>query len=303
MGIGNWPRLLEQAYSALKPGGWIELQEFHIPLGCDDDTMAEGGAMFKWGEELKKAALKVGLDTTASLRHPEMLKDAGFEDVQAMQLKVPMGTWAKGKQEKKVGWMGGKDLHMGVEGISSKLLSILGYSPEGIKTFCEDVKAELETNKVHFSIDSFNNRLLTRAVDTCLHVLRCFLGAEASHDRDWLKGPLCSGWTFPRCSYFGLISSFRGDCGVPSWPLPAVVIHGIAPTGPRQYVCVFIQTKTMYLSASLWYASGGRCSAWLMQKSRRSSYATGSSTKSRTMVWETIVSRWAFEVVLVEYLV
>lgn len=151
MGIGNWPRLLEQAFRVLKPGGWIELQEFHIPLGCDDGSMTEGGAMYKWGEELRKAALKVGLDSTASLQHPQMLKDAGFEEVQMLQLKVPMGTWAKGKKEKKVGWMGGKDLHMGVEGISGKLLSILGYSLDEVKTLCEDVKAELETNKVILS--------------------------------------------------------------------------------------------------------------------------------------------------------
>jgi trans-aconitate methyltransferase len=42
-GISGWDGLVSQAFAALKPGGWIELQEFCLPMGCDDGSMSEGG--------------------------------------------------------------------------------------------------------------------------------------------------------------------------------------------------------------------------------------------------------------------
>lgn len=36
--IRDWPRLYQQAFRNLKPGGWIEMQEFEIQYGCDDGS-------------------------------------------------------------------------------------------------------------------------------------------------------------------------------------------------------------------------------------------------------------------------
>ncbi|KAF1989500.1 S-adenosyl-L-methionine-dependent methyltransferase [Aulographum hederae CBS 113979] len=151
MGIKDWPRLLGQAYAALKPGGWIELQEFQLPLGCDDGSVVEGeSALARWGEELRTAAGKLGIDTIAIQQHAKMLADLGFEDVKEGELKIPLGPWAKGKKQKKIGIMALKDLAEGLQGISTRLLVMLGTrSEEEVKVFLDEVRDELMRKDVH----------------------------------------------------------------------------------------------------------------------------------------------------------
>jgi hypothetical protein len=143
MGIGNWDRLVEQAYGALNPNGWLELQEFHLPLGCDDGTMAEGSPLWKWGQEIHRATAKVGIDSLSSLKHPERMKENGFINIDEAELKIPLGPWAKGKKEKKIGIMAQKDLLDGIEGISTKLFSLLGYSEKEVADSLESAKEGL----------------------------------------------------------------------------------------------------------------------------------------------------------------
>jgi hypothetical protein len=150
MGIGNWDRLVEQAYTFLKPGGWLELQEFHLPLGCEDDSM-KGTSLEKWGQEVHRATAKIGINSLASLQHAKRMTDRGFINMDEKQLKIPLGPWAKGNQEKKIGTMAQKDLYDGVEGISTKLFLLLGYSQEDVTEFLGKAKADLMNPEVSFS--------------------------------------------------------------------------------------------------------------------------------------------------------
>jgi hypothetical protein len=147
MGIGNWDRLVEQAYTFLKPGGWLELQEFHLPLGCEDGSMT-GTSVEKWGQEVHRATAKVGINSLASLEHAKRMAVRGFANINKMQLKIPLGPWAKGKQEKKLGEMAQKDLHDGMEGISTKLFLLLGYSQEEVTEFLNKARADLMNPEV-----------------------------------------------------------------------------------------------------------------------------------------------------------
>jgi len=86
--ISDWPKLLCQAYQHLKPGGWIELQEFEVTLKSDDDTMRYAPHMCEYLEHLHKASemFKKLMDVTES--HKERLAEAGFEDVKDDVYKV-----------------------------------------------------------------------------------------------------------------------------------------------------------------------------------------------------------------------
>lgn len=53
--IGDWPRLLRQSYDNLSPGGWIEMQEFEVRYGCDDDSYpAKAPNVHKYMELLRE---------------------------------------------------------------------------------------------------------------------------------------------------------------------------------------------------------------------------------------------------------
>lgn len=148
MGIPDWDKLIGQAYAFLKPGGWCELQEFHLSITSDDGSMKEGGALWRWDRDMLAATKKIGIDVRISLQHPKMLKERGFINIGERQLKIPIGPWAKGRKEKQIGIMAQKDLVEGIEGISTKLLLMVGYEPETLKIFLDEVKKEVMDPKV-----------------------------------------------------------------------------------------------------------------------------------------------------------
>jgi len=45
--IKNWPKLLDQAYDALRPGGWIELCDPINPVAYDDGSLAKDSPLLK----------------------------------------------------------------------------------------------------------------------------------------------------------------------------------------------------------------------------------------------------------------
>ncbi|KAF2094351.1 S-adenosyl-L-methionine-dependent methyltransferase, partial [Rhizodiscina lignyota] len=176
MAIGDWDRFVSQAFDNLLPGGWIELQEFHLPLGCDDESMSEGTALWKWGVEIRRACQKVGIESMASVEHPTRLKKVGFENVNEHVLKAPIGPWAKGKREKRLGAMARKDLSDGLDGISTKLFHILGYKEEEVKALLDAVKEELDNPDVS-SEPYFQcvERVAKLEIDPFLHAIVSFV--------------------------------------------------------------------------------------------------------------------------------
>ena len=60
---------------------------------------------------------RLGIDARASTRHGERLRRRGFRAVEEHALPCPLGPWARGQRQKRLGWMARKDLYEG-----SKLL-------------------------------------------------------------------------------------------------------------------------------------------------------------------------------------
>ncbi|KAH6645825.1 methyltransferase domain-containing protein [Truncatella angustata] len=150
MGIANWDKFVDQAYRFLQPGGYLELQEFHIPLESPDGSIREGSALWRWGEKINRVCGKLGIDSMGSLKHSERLRNRGFVNVEEKHLRCPLGPWAKGQRQKKLGWMGRKDLYEGIDGISKKLLVMMGEgTEEEVDKFLEECKADLMDPAIH----------------------------------------------------------------------------------------------------------------------------------------------------------
>lgn len=143
MGIADWPKFIRQAWTYLKLGGWLELQEFHLGITSDDGTLKEGSALWTWRGEILAAMENVGLDGMNALQHPRMMREQGFQNIGDKILKIPLGPWAKGKREKRIGAMAQKDLIDGLEGASTKLLLMKGYKQEQIDELLENTKKDL----------------------------------------------------------------------------------------------------------------------------------------------------------------
>ncbi|RMZ10309.1 hypothetical protein D0862_03326 [Hortaea werneckii] len=150
VGIKDWRALVEQVWKNLKPGGWIEFQEYHFPFTSDDDTLSLCPALDLWNNNLASASAKAGMWLDAILSVPEILQEKGFANMDQAATKWPLGPWAKGKKEKKVGELLERDLLGAIEGTSMRLYTkILGWSEEAVRKHVEEVHDDIRARKAH----------------------------------------------------------------------------------------------------------------------------------------------------------
>jgi trans-aconitate methyltransferase len=80
-GIGDWPKLLKQAYQHLKPGGWFEAQEFEALVHSDDGTHEHATSLLGWQDLLHQASNKFGKPINVSAKILEWMRIQGFANV------------------------------------------------------------------------------------------------------------------------------------------------------------------------------------------------------------------------------
>ncbi|KAK8134662.1 hypothetical protein PG984_006674 [Apiospora sp. TS-2023a] len=151
-GINNWDNFIDQAYQYLQPGGFLELQEWNVPLESPDGSLKEHHALHRWTKLMDRACSKIGIDIRSAGEHADRMRSRGFDHVVERRLGAPIGPWAKGERQKRIGWMGRRDLQEGVDGMSSKLFKLLGDwgSDKEIESFLAEVKADVNNLHVGF---------------------------------------------------------------------------------------------------------------------------------------------------------
>ncbi|KAH7024310.1 S-adenosyl-L-methionine-dependent methyltransferase [Macrophomina phaseolina] len=158
LGIKDWNKLIGQAFASLRPGGWVEFQEFHIPIGCDDNSAEPDSAVSKWSNGVHEALKNLGIDSMATSNFRQLLESHGFESIGEAHTKFPIGPWPKGEKEKKMGKLFQKDIADNLLGISVKILTNgLGWSTEEVEEFIPKAKNDLLDPHIHtyFPIDIF----------------------------------------------------------------------------------------------------------------------------------------------------
>jgi len=95
--IVDWPKLMEQAFTFTKPGGYAEFQDFDLTYRSEDGSMTPDRTALKWANELLKASRDFGHDPCPGAKLKGWMKDAGFENVVAQKYRIPIGPWAKDK--------------------------------------------------------------------------------------------------------------------------------------------------------------------------------------------------------------
>lgn len=87
-GIADWERLLRQAYGHLRPGGWIELQEYETRFTSDDGTHEKVPTFNDWQERLDEASKQFGKRMNIAPELGRLMAEAGFVDVMDDVYKV-----------------------------------------------------------------------------------------------------------------------------------------------------------------------------------------------------------------------
>jgi trans-aconitate methyltransferase len=120
----DFPKLIRQAYDKLIPGGYLEMTDVQMPFLSDDGTM-EGTAVEMWSNRQVEACGKLGVDTRSPSKYKQMMRDAGFENVQEQAFKWPVGSWPKDKFYKDLGKMTLVNFLTGLEGFTLRCASLL----------------------------------------------------------------------------------------------------------------------------------------------------------------------------------
>ncbi|KAK1543883.1 methyltransferase domain-containing protein [Colletotrichum paranaense] len=148
--IKDWEKLLAQAFRALKPGGWIELQEMKWNFNCDDDTMSPDYALTKMMKLVWKGLGKFGIEADVADVNPKRIDDAGFINLVQDVQKVPVGEWPKREDLKMIGAYCKAVLYDGIHGVTmGPLTRGLGWSTPEVEIFLIDVRKDLLNTGIH----------------------------------------------------------------------------------------------------------------------------------------------------------
>jgi N-acyl-L-homoserine lactone synthetase len=91
--IANWSALFTEALQALKPGGWLEMQEFDVWFRSEEGVLPEDSKIAEWQRYLDQASLMFGKRLNVANEFKEKMINVGFEDVRDDIVKVCFFFW------------------------------------------------------------------------------------------------------------------------------------------------------------------------------------------------------------------
>ncbi|KAK3307401.1 S-adenosyl-L-methionine-dependent methyltransferase [Chaetomium strumarium] len=143
------PTVLKHAYESLKPGGWIELQELCAEVLCDDNSMPEDDPVKYLYEVAYRAFAQFGMDVRLPKVLEPLLRDAGFENIQCIVKKVPIGPWARDKTLRVIGMYQKMAVQELLPALGGRPFSALGLSQVEIQATLGRARHGLADMSVH----------------------------------------------------------------------------------------------------------------------------------------------------------
>jgi len=149
--ISDWVKLYKQMYKNLKPGGWVEIQEYNCNAYYNDDETAKKAIWCQtWLKTLDDASIKFGKRLDVADHQKGWLEEAGFVNVTDMVVKIPIGPWTKDKKLKHIGRFTRPMMLQTVDSYTLHLYTqVLGRSLEETHLEMAHVKRELLDPTLH----------------------------------------------------------------------------------------------------------------------------------------------------------
>ncbi|KAH6627050.1 S-adenosyl-L-methionine-dependent methyltransferase [Chaetomium sp. MPI-SDFR-AT-0129] len=150
LAIRDWPRLIDQAYRHLKPGGYLEFQCVTGILGCDDHTLRENSPMRQFSDAMYESTCLYGTPIDDPTRWKRWFEERGFEDVTEVIHKMPLSPWPRDQRLKLIGAFEMENLLFGLSGMVTRLFSkTLKWTPEQVQVFLVELRKEIKNRNVH----------------------------------------------------------------------------------------------------------------------------------------------------------
>ncbi|KAJ9639627.1 uncharacterized protein PV06_03077 [Exophiala oligosperma] len=151
--VADWPGLFRRSLHHLRPGGWLEMQDYQCQVRGDDDTISGAVYLLDWVEQINEASKRFGKILQSAAGMKAHMVDAGFVDVHEEVYKVPIGTWPKERRFKELGMYYRAQFIDAVEPYTLALYTrVLGYTPDEARIIVARVKRDLANPKYHMYV-------------------------------------------------------------------------------------------------------------------------------------------------------
>jgi hypothetical protein len=152
--IKDWPRLIQQCYDHLKPGGWRELQESVNKIYSEDKSLQPDNAIVKMMDGLMEACKKIGRTMDPAPLMKGWIQDAGFVNIKQQSSKLPVGSWPKDPRFKEIGMLLGINFVEGVEAFTvAPFRDILPWTREEVQVLNANVRTAIRQKDAHTLFD------------------------------------------------------------------------------------------------------------------------------------------------------
>ncbi|KAL3600231.1 hypothetical protein FPOAC2_04464 [Fusarium poae] len=139
--IKDREQLWDRIWKHLKPGGYVEVQEFVFLPACDDNSCDGPYAWRDWCRYLKEGMAALGTDIHGINYVHEELTQAGFENITTKSYKCPVGPWAKKQRLQECGHVMRDAVMWGLVGLSRRpFRDGLGWTLIQIEMFLVEVR-------------------------------------------------------------------------------------------------------------------------------------------------------------------
>ncbi|KJZ78555.1 hypothetical protein HIM_01946 [Hirsutella minnesotensis 3608] len=150
LSVRDFPKLIDQCYRHLKPGGWLELQCITAIVHCDDGTVPANSAYQRMSDLVGQACERFGTPVDDPVRWKDWLTRRGFRGVTEVVHKLPCSPWALDKRLKLVGMWEQHHLLNNVDGMVMRLFHKgLGWTEQEILVFCALFRKDLKNLDLH----------------------------------------------------------------------------------------------------------------------------------------------------------
>ncbi|KIH93385.1 hypothetical protein SPBR_04152 [Sporothrix brasiliensis 5110] len=145
-------RILQSAYDHLRPGGYVEWQDYMSRFRAVDDSL-QGSALTRLDTLYAAAGRRLGRDMLVTPKLAGMMRDVGFVDVVEERYALPGNPWPKGRAAKTLGLWQMTNFLDGMQAITMTVLTRgLGMTPAEVELLLMDVRKDVQNTNVHFYI-------------------------------------------------------------------------------------------------------------------------------------------------------
>lgn len=147
--IRDWPKLMRQCFKFVKPGGWVEFQDFDTRFYTRGGEFTKDAKLSQWADKVADGMRKFGTEPDPGAKIEGWVTEAGFTNIEARTFPFPVGTWPKDKKLKEIGAFNLVQFLDNLEALTMRIYQCAwGWSPDEVKVLCAELRKELRNPKM-----------------------------------------------------------------------------------------------------------------------------------------------------------